>query len=201
MAIVLRLSKTLTISLVCFAVSTALLSKCSQAQARVEATVLAVVDGDTLRVRLNSDRELLRLIGLDTPEARINKRAEKQAERNLTDTQTILTLGERAKSAVNAMAPIGTRITIEFDTERRDHYGRLLGYVYLPDGEMLNQKVLSMGYAKLLTVPPNVRHLSRLQSAYAEGRDARRGLWSMEGFSDTPRRRSVPLLPPIFRAR
>jgi micrococcal nuclease len=187
--------------LVCFAVSITLPQKCGHAQARVDATILAVVDGDTLRVRLANDRELLRLIGLDTPEARINKRAEKQAERNLTDTQTILNLGERAKSAVTAMAPIGTRITIEFDTERRDHYGRLLGYVYLPDGEMLNQKVLSMGYAKLLTVPPNVRHLNRLQSAYAEGRQARRGLWSMDGFSDAPKRPSAPLLPPIFRVR
>jgi micrococcal nuclease len=162
--------------------------------------VLTVVDGDTLRLRVGQDRELLRLIGIDTPESRVNKRAEKQAERSETDTQTIIKLGERAKSAVSGMAPVGTRVTVEFDVERRDHYGRLLGYVHLPDGSMLNEKILSMGYGKLLTVPPNTRHLSRLQRAFTEGRSARRGLWSMEGF-DSSRSRPHPPLPPLFKSR
>jgi micrococcal nuclease len=98
------------------------------------------------------------------------------------------------------MVAVGSRITVEFDVERRDHYGRLLGYVYLPDGSMLNEKILSMGYGKLLTVPPNVRYLTRLQAAYADGRTARRGLWSMEGFDDA-RARPHPPLPPIFKSR
>ncbi len=176
------------------------LSRDSLAQTRTEADVVAVVDGDTLRLRVGRDRELLRLIGIDTPESRINKRAEKQAERSLTDTDTIIKLGERARSAVSGLVPVGTRITVEFDVERRDHYGRLLGYVYLPDGSMLNEKILSMGYGKLLTVPPNTLHSDRLRAAFADGRSARRGLWSMEGFEETQPKRH-PALPPLFKHR
>ncbi len=172
----------------------------SLAQTRTEATVITVVDGDTLRLRIGQDRELLRLIGVDTPESRMNKRAEKQAERSFTDTNTIIQLGERAKSAVSGMAPVGTRITVEFDVERRDHYGRLLGYVYLPDGSMLNEKILSMGYGKLLTVQPNIRHSDRLRAALTEGRTARRGLWSMEGFEDAQLKPHPPL-PSLFKRR
>ncbi len=160
--------------------------------------MITVVDGDTLRLRLGQDRELLRLIGIDTPESRVNKRAEKQAERSLTDTNTIIKLGERAKSAVSGMVPVGSRVTVEFDVERRDHYGRLLGYVYLPDGRMLNEKILSMGYGKLLTVPPNIRHSDRLRAALSEGRTARRGLWSMEGFDDAQPKQHPPL-PSLFK--
>jgi micrococcal nuclease len=184
----------------CLSVYTLIAARESLAQTKTEATVITVVDGDTLRLRIGQDRELLRLIGIDTPETRINKRAEKQAERNFTDTDTIIKLGERAKSAVNGMAPVGTRIRVEFDVERRDHYGRLLGYVYLPDGSMLNEKILSMGYGKLLTVPPNVRHSDRLRVAFTEARSARRGLWSMEGFESTQPRPHPPL-PSLFKRR
>jgi micrococcal nuclease len=172
----------------------------SLAQTKTEATVITVVDGDTLRLRIGQDRQLLRLIGIDTPESRINKRAEKQAERSFTDTDTIIQLGERAKSAVSGMVPVGTRVSVEFDVERRDHYGRLLGYVYLPDGSMLNEKILSMGYGKLLTVSPNIRHSDRLRAAFAEGRTGRRGLWSMEGFADTQLKPHPPL-PSLFKRR
>ena len=168
------------------------------AQTKTEATVITVIDGDTLRLRIGQDRELLRLIGIDTPESRINKRTEKQAERNFTDTDTIIKLGERAKSAVSGMVPVGTRIMVEFDVERRDHYGRLLGYVHLADGTMLNERILSLGYGKLLTVPPNIRHSARLRVAFSEARTARRGLWSMEGFDETQPKPQPPL-PPLFK--
>lgn len=195
-----RLSSVLFALSTCVVLLLASTAKDSLAQTRTEATVITVVDGDTLRIRLGQDRELLRLIGIDTPESRVNKRAEKQAERSLTDTDTIIKLGERAKSAVAGMVPVGSRIKVEFDVERRDHYGRLLGYAYLPDGSMLNEKILSMGYAKLLTVPPNVRHSERLRTALSEGRTARRGLWSMEGFEDAQPAKHPPL-PSLFKRR
>jgi micrococcal nuclease len=144
---------------------------------------------------------LVRLIGIDTPESRLNKRAEKQAERSAVDTDTIMKLGERATGAVREMVPVGSRVRIEFDVEKRDHYGRLLGYVYLPDGRMLNEKILLMGYGKLLTVSPNLRHLELLRKAAAEGRSAQRGLWSMHGFGDGYSSNNKPNLPSIFRRK
>ena len=42
--------------------------------------------------------------------------------------------------------------------QARDRYGRLLAYVWLPDGRMLNVEIMLEGYAQVLTVPPNVRY-------------------------------------------
>ncbi len=38
-------------------------------------TVIRVVDGDTLKVRYWGKEESIRLIGIDTPESRVNKKA------------------------------------------------------------------------------------------------------------------------------
>jgi micrococcal nuclease len=173
----------------------------AQSNGRASATVLAVIDGDTLRVQLDGERELVRLIGIDTPESRANHRATMQAERNAVDENTILELGARASRAVSQMVAVGSGVEIEFDVERRDRYGRLLGYVYGPDGAMLNERILQLGYAQLLTVPPNVRYVQRLRTAFEAGRSAQRGLWSAPGFtSSRPQPPQNPILP-HFRRR
>jgi micrococcal nuclease len=68
-------------------------------------------------------------------------------------------------------------VTIELDVQERDKYGRLLGYVWLQDGRMLNEVIVRAGYAGLMTIPPNVKHLRTLQEAYRDAREAKRGLW------------------------
>jgi micrococcal nuclease len=61
--------------------------------------------------------------------------------------------------------------------ERRDQYGRLLGYAYLSDGRMLNEEIVRAGYANLLTHPPNVKYQERFLMAYREARENGMGLW------------------------
>jgi micrococcal nuclease len=52
-----------------------------------------------------------------------------------------------------------------------------LGYVYLSDGEMLNEEIVKAGYANLMTVPPNAKYQERFLKAYREARENKRGLW------------------------
>jgi len=144
--------------------------------------ILNIVDGDTIRVRIEGDSELVRLIGIDAPESHRSEKAERQASEQHIRIETIYRLGERATQAVRTMVDIRNPVTLEFDVQPRDKYGRLLAYVFLPDGTFLNEKILSLGYAKLLTIPPNVKYRDRLRSAFETGRLARRGLWSMDGF-------------------
>jgi micrococcal nuclease len=61
--------------------------------------------------------------------------------------------------------------------EKRDRYGRLLCYVYLRNGKMLNEEIVKAGYASLLTYPPNVKYQSVFLKAYREAREKKRGLW------------------------
>ncbi|MGR3303848.1 MAG: thermonuclease family protein [Candidatus Scalindua sp.] len=58
-------------------------SKSSHAQQTT--TVTRIVDGDTLKIRYLSKEESIRLIGIDTPESRVNKKTKKDAERSGQD--------------------------------------------------------------------------------------------------------------------
>ncbi len=60
---------------------------------------------------------------------------------------------------------------------KRDRYGRLLGYVFLSNGKMLNEEIVKAGYAIVMTIPPNVKHQDRFLRAYKQARERKRGLW------------------------
>lgn len=143
-----------------------------------QAKVLSVSDGDTVVLQIESGRERVRLIGIDTPESHINKRAQKQATRNHQDIQSIIEQGKRAAQFTRNLLPNGTSVRVEYDVERRDHYGRLLGYLWLANGEMLNETIIKGGYAYPLTIAPNVRYQERLLKAFHDARNAKRGLWA-----------------------
>jgi micrococcal nuclease len=136
------------------------------------ARVKRVVDGDTL---LLTNEEKVRRIGIDAPESRVNARAEKQAEGK--DLKIIISMGEEATRFVQGLLRPGDQVRIEFDVAKRDQYGRLLGYIYLSDGRMLNEEILKAGYANLLIYPPNVKYQERFLKAFREAREAKRGLW------------------------
>jgi len=133
-----------------------------------------VVDGDTL---LLTNGEKVRLIGIDAPESKPNPRAEKQAAMEGKDLKNIILMGEEATKFVRSLIKPGDEVRIEFDVEKRDRYGRLLGYIYLLDGRMINEEIVKAGYASLLTHPPNVKYQNRFLRAYKEARENKRGLW------------------------
>lgn len=143
-----------------------------------QANVLSVSDGDTVVLRVGHHRERMRLIGIDTPESHPNKRAQKQALRNHQDIQSIIEQGRRAAQFTRNLLPSGSSVNVEYDLERRDHYGRLLGYIWLKNGDMLNETIIKGGYAYPLTIPPNVRYQERFLKAFNEARNAKRGLWA-----------------------
>jgi micrococcal nuclease len=70
----------------------------------------------------------------------------------------------------------GKRVRLELDVRTRDRYGRLLAYVWVDD-VMVNAELLRLGYAQVMTVPPNVRHQELFVKLQREARDAGRGLW------------------------
>jgi micrococcal nuclease len=130
-----------------------------------EGTVTRVVDGDTVHVDLAGIDETVRYIGVDTPESR----------RPGTPVQCFA----KVASARNAALVDGEEVRLRFDVERRDRYGRLLAYVYRSDdGLFVNERLVRDGYARSLTVPPNVRHADRFARLQREARKARRGLWN-----------------------
>ncbi len=102
----------------------------SPLHAQQTTTVVRVVDGDTLKIRYWGKEESIRLIGIDTPESRVNKKAKRDAKRSGQDLKTITAMGKRATEYVESLVKPGDLITIEFDAQQKDKFGRLLGYIY-----------------------------------------------------------------------
>ena len=141
------------------------------------AGVLYVIDGDTLKIMYQGKKQSIRLIGIDAPESKKNSKAFKDSRRSSRDINAIVAQGRAARTFVKGLVKKGDRIKIEFDVERKDRYRRLLGYVYLPDGRMLNDVIIRSGYASPLTIPPNVRHRNKFSRSYRYAREHRLGLW------------------------
>ncbi len=144
------------------------------------AQIAYVIDGDTVVVLVNGKKESVRLIGIDTPESKRNAKAFRDAERSGSDVEAIVASGKRARAFVKSQIRKGGKVSLEFDVEKRDRYGRLLAYIYLPDGRMLNEIIVRSGYASVMTIPPNVKHRDLFQKAYRHARQNKLGLWSEE---------------------
>lgn len=161
-----------------FLAAVVLLAATPAMPASADGRVASWTDGDTLRVALASRTVRVRLIGIDTPEISRGDRAARQGAQVGKDTATIVRLGRQAKAAAERLAPVRTPVRVETDVQTYDRFGRLLAYVFLPDGRMVNEELVQQGWAMVLTIPPNVRYVERFVRAQQDARQHRRGLWS-----------------------
>lgn len=128
-------------------------------------------DGDSLVVKLQGQKERLRLIGVDTPE---------KAQRPW---------GPRAKAFIESLV-LEKMVRLELDVQQRDKYGRPLAYVHV-NGTFVNLELLKAGCVVLLKIPPNVKHVEEFTEAQqVEAREKAVGTWSPLGDSPRCRRRS-----------
>jgi len=146
----------------------------------IEAEFVRVVDGDTIVVNLNGMQEKVRLIGVDTPESKVNKRAYIQERETGKNVQEIVELGKMAKEFTASKLKKGQKVYLEFDVSQRDKYGRLLAYVWLDDKTMLNKEIICNGYAYPLTVPPNVKYEEEFRECFRLAREKGLGLFKGE---------------------
>ena len=127
--------------------------------------VSKLVDGDTFWVLDERGTEVkIRLIGINTPEARRTGRTE------------IEYYGKEA-SAYVANLVRGKRVRLEYDVARYDRYKRTLAYVYLENGVFLNAHLVQEGYATVATYPPNVSSADYFTKLQREARTQRKGMW------------------------
>jgi len=130
---------------------------------RTEAKVVEVVDGDTIKVKVDGEVFTVRYIGVNTPET-------------VHPTKPIEWMGPEAKRA-NEQLVAGQTVLLEKDVSEVDQYGRLLRYVYVGD-LMVNHELVRMGFAQVATYPPDVKYVDMLREAQREAQEAKRGLWS-----------------------
>ena len=132
-----------------------------------DATLVRVVDGDTIRVIVGGVEERVRYIGMNTPELSASSPAmpEPYAE---------------AATDANARLLAGGRIVLESDVSDRDQYGRLLRNVWVErEGAwtFVNLALVAEGNAQVSTYPPDVKYVEVLLAAQRAARGEGLGLW------------------------
>jgi micrococcal nuclease len=126
--------------------------------------VANVIDGDTIDVTMGTRRERVRFIGIDTPETHDPRKP-------------VQCFGEAAAAHTRALLS-GQSVRLEADPQDsdRDKYHRLLRYVYLPDGSLVNASLIQDGYAFAYVVFPYTR-MDEFRALESQAREANRGLW------------------------
>jgi micrococcal nuclease len=127
--------------------------------------VVEVMDGDTLRVKVNHKVITVRLLGINTPETVDPRRgvgcfgpeASKQTKELLTGQKIFLALNPKR--------------------EVLDRYGRYLAYIYREDGLFINEKLLTEGYAREYTYGSPYSLQKEFKSLEKKAKVAQKGLW------------------------
>ncbi len=145
-----------------------------------EERVGAVVDGDTIDLETG---ERVRLLGIDAPEL-YHPDDPEQGCAGPDDGPCCY--GEEAADWLRARLPAGWDVTLEFDIDCEDPYGRTLAYVYAAPSEgaeveMLNQVMVEKGLARVYTEDvenaQEIRELEVLLYLEEQARSAGVGLW------------------------
>ncbi len=125
-----------------------------------------VIDGDTVQL---SDGQLVRYLGINAPEVR-----RRVAGCWIVEPEPF---GLEATAAKQQLVE-HQRVRLEYDARTRDRFGRLLAYVYVMDGMMINTELLRRGFARPMIIPPNVRYAEQFRALTEDARQARRGMWA-----------------------
>ena len=130
------------------------------------ATVVRVIDGDTVSVEIDGQEETVRFIGIDTPETRHPSKGVECYGREasartaeLLDSQTVYLEEDQSQDS-------------------RDRYGRILRYVWLQDGTNVNYQLVAEGYAFEYTYETPYNYQADFKTAQDEARIGQVGLWA-----------------------
>lgn len=143
--------------------------------------VSSVQDGDTITVINGHQLEVVRLIGIDTPEINHPSKPPQCFSPEASQRAKQLAEGQHVRLQADSLS------------SNRDKYNRLLRYVYLADGRSLGEILIQEGFAFAYLLFPfeNSQHYAQLEETAARDR---RGLWSAcQVDSSQPAKQTQPL--------
>lgn len=143
--------------------------------------VIEVIDGETLRLE---NKEVVRLIGVDTPEG--NKSHKLQYDSKITGIQTevLKIMAKEVTQFVKDLAE-GKNVRIEFDKLKRDQYELLLGYVFILQKVsrerryevFINAEVIKKGYSCKLDTSPNMKYQDLFEQLHIQASQNNSEIW------------------------
>lgn len=129
--------------------------------------IVEVYDGDTIAVDMQGTVEKIRMIGSDTPET-------------VDPRKPVQCFGPEASAYTHQHLKAGIRVRLVADplSTDRDRYNRLLRYVYLEDGTLYNQELITRGYGHAYTGFPFSK-LADFKASQTEAERTKNGLWAV----------------------
>ena len=129
----------------------------------VTAKVLRVVDGDTVDIEVNGERQRVRYIGINTPER--NEPCYEQA------------------TQANIDLVLGKTVRLVRDKSDTDRYGRLLRYLFVDD-IFVNKVLVEQGFAEAVLYNPDDRFYNLFRDLEVAANNARLGCHLYDIFED-----------------
>lgn len=122
------------------------------------------IDGDTVAVKMGDTTESVRMIGVDTPEThKPNSPVQCYGPAAAAYTKTLIGSSQ-------------VRLQADPKSQNRDRYNRLLRYIYLPDGRLVEQELIANGYGFAYTQFPFTKSADFVAAEDA-AKAAGKGLW------------------------
>jgi len=139
------------------------------------ATVVKVVDGDTLDVSLNGKTERIRVIGVNTPET-------------VDPRKSVECFGVEASNKAKSYLAVGSEVQLEADASQddRDKYQRLLRYIWLA-GKDFGKMMIAEGYAYEYTYDIPYKYQNEYKQAQKDAEVNKKGLWADNACLSTPK--------------
>ncbi len=140
--------------------------------ATLKGRVTWIYDGDTIKVE-NIGK--VRLIGIDTPETKASSRDRFYTKKYPIKAKKLRQIARQVKK-YNIRWVKGKTVKLKLDRTKKDKYGRLLAYVYLPSGDMLNLVLVEKGFASVFR-RYDFRHKKKFLKAEKKAQKRKSGLW------------------------
>jgi len=137
-------------------------------------SVIRISDGDTITVNMNGNLEEIRFIGVDTPETHDPRKPVQCYGQEAADYTKKLLVGQKVRLQADSL------------NTNRDRYNRLLRYVYLADGSLIEAKLIAEGYGFAYTLFP-FEKASEFLSYEHLAKQTGRGLWAACQVTETER--------------
>lgn len=133
-----------------------------------QATLVKVIDGDTIAVSIEGKNEVVRVIGIDTPEV-------------VDPRKTVECFGKEASEKAKVMFENNKTVLLESDPTQgeRDKYQRLLRYIWIDDAKVdFGKLMIEQGYATEYTYTTAYKYQESYRLAEEDAREAKKGLWA-----------------------
>ena len=123
------------------------------------------IDGDTAKFILNNEEIRVRFLAIDTPETK-------------HPTKGVEPYGKEASNYTCNKIKKAKEIILEYDSnsDKKDKYDRYLSWVFV-DGNLLQDELISKGYAKVEYLYGDYKYTSKIQSSEKIAKKNKIGIW------------------------